>query len=426
MSYYPDLQKYGYQITEQLGRNREGGRITWKGIKLGTKQNIVIKQFCFAVADSTWSGYKTYEQELNILQKIDCVGIPKYLSKIETQDGFCLIQEYISAATLDCDRSTTIPEVKQIALKILDILIYLQTQNPPIIHRDITPENILLDEQFNLYLIDFGFASFNEKELSGSSVFKGTPGFIAPEQIIKATPASDIYSLGVTLVCLLSNKSINEIQDLMTTDDPYQLNINALFPQLDRQFKNWLEKMTNAKTSQRFPDALTAKEALLAIDQKSDFPNSLVPNLSSGLDNQLAVGTLALTGLSIVSVWGIKLIDRTLESTITNIAIAVLAGIVVGVTQLGAIAITKTEPQAKLQGGVLAIGIPILLVSVSSLIWGINEAVEMAATISIAELLLLSYVWWRIPDWRTQNIGLKSSLLLGAIALGIVFSIKFI
>jgi len=426
MSYYPDLQKYGYQITEQLGRNREGGRITWKGIKLGTKQNIVIKQFCFAVADSTWSGYKTYEQELNILQKIDCVGIPKYLSKIETQDGFCLIQEYISAATLDCDRSTTIPEVKQIALKILDILIYLQTQNPPIIHRDITPENILLDEQFNLYLIDFGFASFNEKELSGSSVFKGTPGFIAPEQIIKATPASDIYSLGVTLVCLLSNKSINEIQDLMTTDDPYQLNINALFPQLDRQFKNWLEKMTNAKTSQRFPDALTAKEALLAIDQESDFPNSLVPNLSSGLDNQLAVGTLALTGLSIVSVWGIKLIDRTLESTITNIAIAVLAGIVVGVTQLGAIAITKTEPQAKLQGGVLAIGIPILLVSVSSLIWGINEAVEMAATISIAELLLLSYVWWRIPDWRTQNIGLKSSLLLGAIALGIVFSIKFI
>ena len=427
---FPDLKEHRYQITEQLGRNREGGRITWKGIAINTKQNVVIKQFCFAVADSTWSGYKAYEQELKILQKIDCVGVPKYLDSIETKDGFCLIQEYIPASSLDRDRNFTTAEVKQIAFKILEILIYLQAQNPPILHRDLTPENILLDDEFNLYLIDFGFASLNDKELSGSSVFKGTPGFIAPEQIIKATPASDIYSLGMTLVCLLSNKSINEIQDLTATDNPYQLKIDALFPELDRQFLNWLKKTIDAKIAKRFADALTAKEALLAIDRKSDSSNLIVSNFNLGLNNlikpQIALGTCAITGLAIVNVCGIKLIDRQPESAVVDLAIAIIASIVVGVTQLGAVEIANNEPQARLQGGILAIGIPILLVSAGNLIWGIKEAVDMAATISIAELLLLSYVWWQISDWQAKNIELKSSLWLGAIALGIFLGIKLV
>ena len=185
MNGFSDLNQYGYQINTQLGCNREGGRITWKGENLVTKETVVIKQFCFAIANSSWSGYKAYEQEIKILQQLNHPGIPKYLDGIETDNGFCLIQEYIPACCLNSYRLLTTIEVKQVVLELLDILIYLQQQQPPVLHRDIKPENILLDDQLKVYLIDFGFASLGSEEVSGSSVFKGTPGFIAPEQIIK-------------------------------------------------------------------------------------------------------------------------------------------------------------------------------------------------------------------------------------------------
>ncbi|MEH2292707.1 hypothetical protein [Nostoc sp.] len=56
MNSYPDFSEYGYQVLRELGRNREGGRITWLASKVDTGEQIVIKQFCFAQAGSNWSG----------------------------------------------------------------------------------------------------------------------------------------------------------------------------------------------------------------------------------------------------------------------------------------------------------------------------------------------------------------------------------
>lgn len=423
MSDHPNLNDYGYQIETQLGRNREGGRITWKGIKLDTQTEVVIKQFCFAIADSTWSGYKAYEQELKILQNLDHNRIPKYIDAVETKDGFCLIQKYIFASNLSNYRTLTLAEIQQIALKILEVLIYLQQQNPPILHRDLKPENILVDENLEVYLIDFGFASLGSKETSASSVFKGTPGFIAPEQIVKPTLASDLYSLGVTLVCLLSNKSINEIQNLASTDDPYQLNIKALLPDLDRQFVGWLKKMTNPKASKRFKDAVAARDALLAIaNDNYDIVLADDSQLASVATSQIAVGALFIGGLSTVAVWGINYIDHHLESTVIDIAIAIISAIVIGITQLGAVEIARTDPQARLPGGILGIGTPILLVSASGLIWGIGEAVDISAMTAIAEIFVLSYFWWQIPMGKNLKIG----FLISAIAVGIAFGLKIV
>ena len=68
------------------------------------------------------------------------------------------MQEYKNAPSL-AERHSFIPEqVKQIAESVLEILVYLQNRVPSVIHRNIKPENILVDEQFNAYLIDFGFA----------------------------------------------------------------------------------------------------------------------------------------------------------------------------------------------------------------------------------------------------------------------------
>jgi len=431
MSDYPDLNQYGYQIDTQLGCNREGGRITWRGRSLNSQETVIIKQFCFAIAGSSWSGYKAYEQEIKILQQLNHQGIPKYLDGIETKNGFCLIQEYISAVSINKYPRLTTEKVYQVSLELLEILIYLQAQNPPILHRDIKPENILLDEKLNTFLIDFGFASLGSQDVSGSSVFKGTPGFIAPEQIVKPILASDIYSLGITIVCLLSNKSIAEIRDLASADNPYQLNIKPLFPELNRNLVNWLEKMIDAKVSKRFSNASVARESLLSIDlqDSSDSTALLNSNFKINKLNNLASTTVILTtfavsGLSSTAIWSISFVDRNIDSSVVDLAIAIVAGVVVGITELGAIEIAKIDAQAKLQGGILGIGVPIFLVAISGLIWGREEAVDIAATISLAQLFILSYFWWQMPVLKPRSFKLKFSVLLSAIALGITLGLQ--
>ncbi|MGB3401779.1 MAG: serine/threonine-protein kinase [Microcoleaceae cyanobacterium] len=252
----------GYEIIRELGRNREGGRITWLASTIDTKQPVVLKQFCFAQSGSNWSAFHAYEKEIQILKGLNHPGIPSYLGAFETPEGFCMVQEYIDALSLGVPRSFSPEEVKQIAISALEILVYLQNRIPPIIHRDIKPENILVDDELKVYLIDFGFARIGSQEVSNSSVFKGTPGFIPPEQLRKPTEASDLYGLGATLICLLTATPSTAIQDLTDDDDPYLIQFKHLLPRLSLKWIAWLEKMVKPRLKERYSDAETALQAL--------------------------------------------------------------------------------------------------------------------------------------------------------------------
>lgn len=263
---YPDFTPQGYKLIRELGRNREGGRITWLALQLNTGHQVVIKQFCFAQAGSNWSAYKEQEREIQVLKGLKHPGIPEYLGAFETDDGFCLVQEYKNAQNLATERSFAPEEIKQIAVKVLEILVYLQNRIPPVIHRDIKPENILVDDQLNVYLIDFGMSRIGSQEVAASSVFKGTPGFIPPEQLRQPTVASDLYGLGATLICLLTGKKSTQIYDLTDKDDPYVIHFRRLLPRLSNRFLDWLELMVKPKLKERFADAQTALQALKPLD----------------------------------------------------------------------------------------------------------------------------------------------------------------
>ncbi|AUT00390.1 serine/threonine protein kinase [Nostoc sp. CENA543] len=266
MTIYPDFDQHGYQILQELGRNREGGRITWLGSDVKTKQQVVLKQFCFAQFGSSWSGFEAHQREIQILQGLAHPGIPKYMGSFATSDGFCLVQEYINAPSLAEARKFTPGEIKQIAIKALEILVYLQNLYPPVIHRDIKPENILVDEALNVYFIDFGFARIDSGEVSGSSVFKGTPGFIPPEQMFEPTDATDLYALGTTLICLLTQIKSPEIRELCDRNNPYLIKFSHLLPKLSLRFLGWLENMVQPEQDKRFANAQAALAALQALD----------------------------------------------------------------------------------------------------------------------------------------------------------------
>lgn len=155
-----------YQLIRELGRNREGGRITYLANDTRTQQPVVIKRFLFAQSGATWSGFKAYEREIQVLQGLNYPGIPRYLDSFDAPTGFCMVQEYKEAQPLSVPRSFAPDEIKRIAVSILEILIYLQSRIPPVIHQDIKPENILVDNQLNVYLVDFGFARIGSAEVA--------------------------------------------------------------------------------------------------------------------------------------------------------------------------------------------------------------------------------------------------------------------
>ncbi|MBZ8179040.1 serine/threonine-protein kinase [Oscillatoria salina] len=264
MSNYPDIYSRGYQIESKLGHNRAGGRVTYKATNLKTKQTVVIKQFQFAQPGTSWMDYEAYTREIEVLISLVSPNIPRYLDSFETPTGFCLVQEYKRAYSLAQLRHFTPQEIKEIALAVLDVLVYLQSVSPPVIHRDLKPENILVDhsQPRNVYLVDFGFAHQGNQDVGVSSVVKGTLGFMPPEQLFnrQLSEASDLYSLGVTLICLLTKTKSSEVGNLI--DEAYRFKFRSQLPEISGQFVRWLEKMVAPNPKKRYPNAVAAKAAL--------------------------------------------------------------------------------------------------------------------------------------------------------------------
>ncbi len=278
MSNLPDFGEYGYQVIRELGHNRAGGRVTYLASRTPTAAPtpdvtpdpadlVAIKQFQFAsTSDAGWAGYEAYQREIQVLQGLNHPGIPRYLDSFESPRGFCMVQEYKSAESLAQQHTWQPIQVKEIAIALLSILVYLQNRLPAVIHRDIKPENILVDEFMNVYLVDFGFAHLGEGEVAVSSIVKGTLGFMPPEQLFnrELTPASDLYGVGATLICLLTGTKSLEIGELI--DPSYRIHFRKRLPKISLAWIQWLEKMVEPKPKDRYPNAETALEVLTPIE----------------------------------------------------------------------------------------------------------------------------------------------------------------
>ncbi|MBH8563191.1 serine/threonine protein kinase [Nostoc sp. CENA67] len=266
LSDYPDFSQLGYQVIQELGRNQKEGRITYLANIQNSNYKVVIKEFSFAHTSVDWSGLKPYEREMEILRRLDHPRIPRYVDSFATPKSFYLVQEYKNAPSLGLQRNFNLEQIKQISLSILEILVYLQQLDEPIIHRDIKPENILVDDQLNAYLVDFDLAQIQSAKITVSTLAAGTPGFIPPEEQLgySLTQASDLYSLGVTLICLLTNTRAVDIAKLI--DDRDRFNFQKLLPRLNPRFKSWLMKMVEPKPKYRYANAAVALEDIKSIE----------------------------------------------------------------------------------------------------------------------------------------------------------------
>jgi serine/threonine protein kinase len=176
------------------------------------KDLVVVKEAVVpANADeqSRAKAVELFEREAQLLIKLNHPNIAKVFDHFKEDGRNYLLLEYINGQDLRQLVKQHGPQPPELVLpwfrRLAEILDYLHNQRPPIVHRDLTPDNIVRREDNDLVLIDFGAA--NEFVGTATGTLVGKQAYIAPEQLRgKANVLSDIYALGGTAYFLLTGK----------------------------------------------------------------------------------------------------------------------------------------------------------------------------------------------------------------------------
>lgn len=278
-----------YQIYQKLSEGGFGITFLAKDIQTPSHKICVIKRLKPLNHDPRI--YKLvrerFEKEAQVLERLgdSHPQIPRLYAYFEEAGDLYLVQEWISGLTLH-EKLTqngifTETQVKKILSSVVVILKNIHKEG--IIHRDIKPENIILrTSEEQPVLIDFGavkeIIAANQVNGSGNlktSIIIGTPGFMPTEQSLgRPLFCSDLYSLGLTAIYLLTGKSP---EDLEIDPETGEIIWRGHCPQLSPGFAAVLDKAIARDSRDRYLNASAMLEALMAIDLEDAGANLSTP-----------------------------------------------------------------------------------------------------------------------------------------------------
>jgi len=231
---------------------------------------------------------KSFQQEANLLRTLNHPNLPKVIDFFAEGSKHYLVMEYIPGETLgnilkNKQEPFSEQEVLNWSLQLCNVLIYLHSQHPPIIFRDIKPNNIMLTPKGQVKLIDFGIVRFFKPGKERDTLALGTPGFIAPEAVSGQTDErSDIYSLCVTMHHLLTGQ--NPAQFLFNLPP-----VKSINPSVSTQMEQILSKGTETERKARWANAGELYNALLSLTDSTSTKTSLAGTGTVGTLQTLAI-----------------------------------------------------------------------------------------------------------------------------------------
>ncbi len=220
----------------------------------------------FLVRDHKGVGYiaKCFDKSLwknltgnDILTNLSHKGLPGYSGTYENDSMTIAVREYVEGDSLDryaTEHNLSQEEIVDICIQLCDILAYLHHREPPVIHRDIKPQNIIIRPDGSVVLIDFDIARLHKQENDTDTVFFGTRSYAPPEQygFSQTDERTDIYSMGILLRWLLTG----------STRENSNIKVYAPLAKI-------IKKCTGFSPKDRFSDVDQVRKALLRANPRS-------------------------------------------------------------------------------------------------------------------------------------------------------------
>ncbi|WP_009547378.1 serine/threonine-protein kinase [Crocosphaera subtropica] len=277
-----------FRILRQLGQGKLG-RTYLAQDPHRFNDFCILQEFAPDVCDTSAlkKTEELFQRKAQILYTLDHPQIPRFRELFSCQQGekmtLFLVQDYVKGLTyrqqlqerLKAGKLFTETEVRQFLLEVLPVLHYLHEKG--IIHRDLTPDNIIARQENNLpVLIDFGSVKqlstiantyFKQPELLTTKLIQvGQPGYAPQEQIEKGivTANSDLYGLAATACVLMTGKEPLELQDKQSLSWSFPANLL-----ISSHLSRVLLKMLAKNPSDRYT---SAQEVIKVLTQSSPQP----------------------------------------------------------------------------------------------------------------------------------------------------------
>ncbi len=274
--------------------------------------------------------------EVEIAKQLNHPNLCKYVDSgnfiANGQQLAYIVTEFVSGETLDKrlvrNGDLSIYEIRQVAKALLSALDYLHSLELPIIHNEVTVQNLMLDLSGtleNLKLIDFGYARFLNQEPARPNLKLLNPFYMSPERLNGVSCVqSDLYSVGIILYQLIfgslpwffdvSGMSGQQIVEKLQAERERPLRIpNIEMFELDEQLLNVINKATQNDVQDRFQ---TAQEFIDAIDGKTKIDSTQKKKENSNKDD---AKKSIKRGNGFADVAGMKELKEQLQSDVISL-----------------------------------------------------------------------------------------------------------
>jgi serine/threonine protein kinase len=265
-----------YRIDRKIGQGGMGA------VYIGTDERfgsvVAIKETFFA--DQQFG--KAFEREARLLNNLKHPALPRVSDHFVDENGQFLVMEYIDGDDLSemmerGKKPFPLADVQNWAGQLLDALDYLHSQETPVIHRDIKPQNLKLTSRGQIILLDFGLAKGNptdaNHQTAAKSVFGYSRNYASLEQIqgTGTEPRSDLYALGATLYHLATGvppeDALTRAMDVLSNKPDSLKSARDVEPSITEQFSNVLQLAMDLNAGNR---PASAGEMRQMLDGKID------------------------------------------------------------------------------------------------------------------------------------------------------------
>ncbi len=270
----------GYHLRERIGKGGFGE--VYRAYQPLIERDVVIKVILPIFANDPYF-IRSFEAEAQLIARLEHLHIVPLYDYWRDPQGAYLVMRWLRGGSL-------LDSIKHGAwepgavVKLLDQLTGALTtaHRNSIVHQDIKPANILLDEDNNAYLSDFGLAKdlnlgIDLAASANKETIHGSPAYISPEQIMRAkiTPQTDIYSLGVVLYEALTGFHPFQEQDILKLLQ-YQLNsplpsLRKFHPDLPETLDLVIWRATSKDPDLRYPTVLEMADHFRRVVAESQY-----------------------------------------------------------------------------------------------------------------------------------------------------------